>query len=128
MMGRPEHKPTPETRQLVEALSGFGVPYKQIGALIDDGIDRETLAKHYEKEIQSGKAKAASKIGQTLFQKAMAGDTTALIWWTKAQMRWKGTDVYETPDMRHRESDPRELSDEEILDEIRKVRGLAEEE
>jgi hypothetical protein len=36
-----------------------------------------------------GKAKANSKIGRGLFQKAMDGDTSALIFWAKTQMRWR---------------------------------------
>jgi hypothetical protein len=30
-----------------------------------------------------------------LFNKAQGGDTTALIWWTKAQMRWAETQKLE---------------------------------
>jgi hypothetical protein len=45
-----------------------------------------------------GKAKANSKIGQTLFQKATGGDTTAMIWWSKTQMGWKETKEVEVVD------------------------------
>ena len=30
-------------------------------------------------------------MAKTLFAKATGGDTTAMIWWTKAQMRWSET-------------------------------------
>lgn len=43
----------------------------------------------------SGKAKANGQIGKTLFQKAMGGDTTAMIWWSKTQMRWKEVQQHE---------------------------------
>lgn len=95
MAGRPPHVPTPETRELAESLAGYGVPYEQIGALIADGIDRDTLTKHYREDLERGKAKANSKVGKTLFQKAIDGDTAAMIWWSKSQMRWKGTDALE---------------------------------
>jgi hypothetical protein len=60
----------------------------QIAILVRDGISVDTLRAHFETELKSGKAKANGQIAQTLFQKAMGGDTTAQIWWTKSQMRW----------------------------------------
>jgi len=86
-----KHVPTDEDRQRVEAMSGYGVPLPQIGSLIQDGIDEDTLHKWYKKEIQQGKAKANAKVGQTLFQKVLDGDTTAAIWWSKTQMKWSET-------------------------------------
>jgi hypothetical protein len=60
----------------------------QIAILIRDGISIDTLRAHFETELKSGKAKANGQIAQTLFQKAMSGSETAMIWWTKSQMRW----------------------------------------
>ena len=88
-----EHKPTDEQRKLVETSAGLGLPHEQIGALI--GIDDKTLRKHYRQELDVGKAKASAQIAKTLFNKAQSGDTTALIWWTKAQMRWAETQKQE---------------------------------
>jgi len=42
-------------------------------------------------ELDAGKAKANSQIAKTLYSKAVSGDTTSLIWWTKSQMRWSET-------------------------------------
>ena len=82
--------PTAEERRQVEAMAGYGVPHDQIAVLIgEDGIDSDTLKKHFKKELAQGKAKANAKVGQTLFQKATAGDTTAAIWWSKTQMGWR---------------------------------------
>lgn len=83
------HKPTDETRKLVESSSGLGLPHESIAVLV--GIDDKTLRKYYRAELDIGKAKAHGKIAQTLYQKAVAGDTTSLIWWTKSQMRWSET-------------------------------------
>lgn len=80
--------PTDEQRNVVRKLSGYGLPHEQIAALVGKGIDRDTLAKHFRRELDEGKAAASERIGATLFEKAMAGDTASLIWWTKAQMRW----------------------------------------
>jgi hypothetical protein len=84
----PMFQPTDEQRGMVRKLSGYGLPHEQIAALVGRGIDRDTLAKHFRRELDEGKAAASERIGATLFEKAMAGDTASLIWWTKAQMRW----------------------------------------
>ena len=86
--GRKPFEPTAEERKQVEALSGYGLPQEHIAVLVRGGINVETLREHFSDELQSGKAKANSQIGQILFKKAMSGDTTAMIWWSKTQMRW----------------------------------------
>ena len=88
-MSRNPHRPTDETRRLVETSSGIGLPHEQIALLLE--IDDKTLRKHYRVELDKGKAKAHLKIAQTLFNKATGGDTTSLIWWTKTQMNWSET-------------------------------------
>jgi hypothetical protein len=88
-----EHIPSEENKRIVETSAGLGLPHEQIGALI--GIDDKTLRKHYRTELDVGKAKASAQIAKTLFSKAQGGDTTALIWWTKAQMRWAETQKQE---------------------------------
>ena len=60
-----------------------------IAALV--GIDDKTLRKWYRTELDQGKAKAGGQIAKTLYNKAISGDTTALIWWTKSQLRWSET-------------------------------------
>jgi hypothetical protein len=93
--GRPEFEPTDAERKQVEALSGYGLPIDQIAVLVRNGIHVETLRKHFATELVSGKAKANGQVGKTLFQKVMAGDTTAAIWWSKTQMRWAETQKHE---------------------------------
>ena len=87
--GRKPFEPTDAERRQVEAMSGYGVPFEQIAALIRDGIHVDTLRDKFATELVNGKAKANAQIGKGVFQKAMAGDTTAMIWWTKCQMGWK---------------------------------------
>ena len=93
--GRPAFEPTDAERKQVEALSGYGLPIEQIGALVRDGIHIDTLRAHFSTELVSGKSKANAQVGKTLFQKVMAGDTTAAIWWSKSQMRWAETQKHE---------------------------------
>ena len=93
--GRMAFEPTDSERKQVEALSGYGLPIEQIAVLVRDGIDSDTLRKHFAQELISGKAKANGQVGKTLFQKVMAGDTAAAIWWSKTQMRWAETQKHE---------------------------------
>jgi hypothetical protein len=93
--GRPAFEPTDAERKQVEALSGYGLPIEQIAVLVRDGIHVDTLRAHFATELVSGKAKANGQVGKTLFQKVMAGDTTAAIWWSKTQMRWAETQKHE---------------------------------
>ena len=93
--GRPEFEPSESERKQVEAMSGYGLPIDQIAVLVRDGIHVDTLRKHFATELVAGKAKANSGVGRTLFQKAMDGDTTAMIWWSKTQMRWAETQKHE---------------------------------
>ena len=84
------HRPTEDFRKQVQEASGLGLPQDQICALV--GISDVTLRKHYESELGMGKAQASAAVAKTLFNKATVGqDTTAMIWWTKAQMRWSET-------------------------------------
>jgi hypothetical protein len=87
--------PTDEEREMVEKLSGFGLQQESIAAMVRDGIHIDTLRNHFKRELELGRAKANGKIGKTLFDKAMAGDTGSLIWWTKTQMRWAETQKHE---------------------------------
>jgi hypothetical protein len=93
--GRNPFVPTDAERKQVEALSGYGLPIDHIAVLIRDGISVDTLTKYFSKELIEGKAKANGQIGKTLFQKAISGDTTAAIWWSKTQMRWKEVQAHE---------------------------------
>lgn len=93
--GQPPFQPTDSERKQVEAMSGYGLPIEQIAVLVRGGIDSDTLRKHFATELIAGKAKANSGVGRTLFQKAMGGDTAAMIWWSKTQMRWKEVQQHE---------------------------------
>jgi len=89
--GRKAFTPTKNEQKQVEIMSGHGVPHEQIAISIRDGICADTLVKYFSKELTVGKARANAQVGKTLFQKALGGDVTAMIWWTKTQMRWTDT-------------------------------------
>jgi|TARA_R100001082_G_scaffold79259_1_gene46655 hypothetical protein len=86
MKTKPPHKPDDESRKIVEQMAAVGIPQDGIARVI--GIDPKTLRKYYEEEITTASIKANAKIGGTLYNKAINGDTSAAIWWSKARMRW----------------------------------------
>lgn len=92
-VGRPAAEFNPEHAKHVQTMSQYGVPQEDIAASI--GIHVGTMMKLYRDEFRRGKSIANSKIGQTLFEKAIAGDTVAAIFWAKTQMGWKETQKIE---------------------------------
>jgi len=91
----PTFEPTEKERQLVEQMCAVGIPQESICLVVRDGIDDKTLRKHFRRELDTAKVKANAKIGGTLFNKAIAGDTASLIFWAKTQMGWRETQVTE---------------------------------
>jgi hypothetical protein len=84
---KPHHKPAPETRAQVEALSGYGIRQDEISAYLD--IDAKTLRKHYRKELDHGKTKANVSVARSLHKQALEGNVAAAIFWLKAQAGWR---------------------------------------
>lgn len=86
--GRPKFVPTEEERKAVTNYAMYGVPHLQICHLVRDGISVDTLKIHFKKELEYGKALAASGVGGTIYRKAMDGDLGAAVWYSKTQMGW----------------------------------------
>ena len=87
--GRPSHEPTDDTRNLVESLSGFGIPQAEIARLV--GIDPKTLRFHYAEQIELGTIKATAKVAQNLFTlacKPTREGLSAAIFWLKVRAGW----------------------------------------
>jgi hypothetical protein len=81
--------PTDETRNLVESLSGFGIPQDEIARLV--GIDPKTLRFHYADQIELGSIKATAKVAQNLFTmacKPTREGLSAAIFWLKVRAGW----------------------------------------
>jgi len=81
-----EHEPTEHQREIVQSYSAVGITQEDIARVLD--IDAKTLRKHYRDELDTAAVKANAAVAGTLFNKAKAGDTAAMIWWTKSRMRW----------------------------------------
>src|SRR5215208_761648 len=95
--GRPSFSPTDEQRRIVEAMIGYGIPQKDIARVV--GIHEESLRKHFREELDTGVAKANTRVAEFLFEQATGrrgeGSVTAAIFWLKTRARWKETAVTE---------------------------------
>lgn len=89
LRGPKPYEATPEKRQLVQHYAALGYTQTQIAGLI--GCSEPILREHYREELDNGALKINAQVGGKLFQKAMQGDTAALIFWAKTRMGWKET-------------------------------------
>ena len=75
-MARPEFKPTHEQRRTVMRTKAAGMAHKDIAAVL--GIDEETLAKHFERELLHGPAIVRQELLAIVMESAMAGKKSAI--------------------------------------------------
>jgi DNA-binding XRE family transcriptional regulator len=81
-----KHEPTAETRTKVNALASVGTPQDQIALVI--GISKNTLIKHYRRELDVAMVIANAQVAQSLYQQAKSGNTSAAIFWMKCRAGW----------------------------------------
>jgi hypothetical protein len=84
-----EHKPTDESRKLVRTLSSVGITYEDIASKLN--INADTLTKHYKEDLLNGRVDANALIGQSLYNSARDGNTSAQMFWLKTRAGWKET-------------------------------------
>lgn len=85
--GHPAEVATPERREQVRAMAGYGITREHIAIVMQ--IDKKTLLKHYHQELEAGLAIAAVSIGQKLYDlatKKVGANVTAIIWWEKTRL------------------------------------------
>jgi hypothetical protein len=90
-MAREKLEINPLHLRIVEDMAGRGATLDDIACVI--GISPRTLdrwQKHDEVKFayKRGRAIAKDNMARTLYEKAMAGDTIAMIFWLKAQGGW----------------------------------------
>lgn len=91
-MARPEFKPTPEQRKMVESLSSYGIPQDEICKVV--GCSVPTLEKHFRAELDTATTKANAMVAQRLYQMAVAGNPpAATFFWLKTRANWRETTV-----------------------------------
>ena len=84
--GRPPFVASQEDLHQAEALAGYGMTNNSIAHVL--GIPITTFQEHIEQfagVLEKGRALAASRIGQSLYEKAVSGDLGAIVWWEKTR-------------------------------------------
>ena len=65
--GRPAFQPTDEQRKNVEVMASLGIPEENIRLLVrnrsDTPISRNSLRKHFKKELEIGATKLNARVG-----------------------------------------------------------------
>lgn len=109
-------EPTGEQRNLVRAMSGFGIPQQDIATHLE--VDAKTLRKHFRRELDRGSIEATVKVAQSLFQMATSGqNTAAAIFWMKARAGWR-----EKHELVLSAKTAGDMTDDELLEEIARAR------
>lgn len=73
--GRPPHKPTPTTRRKVTNAAAGGMAHEEIAIAL--GISRNTLEKHYEKELSTGALNRRAEVLDAMARTALKGNVAA---------------------------------------------------
>jgi hypothetical protein len=77
-------KPTKKERELVMHCVAIGMSQEQVALVMEKSVD--TLQRHCRRELDAGQLQINAKIGSGLIQKALAGDTTSLIFLSKVRL------------------------------------------
>jgi hypothetical protein len=86
-MARAAHVASEENKRQVERMAAVGITQEQIAAVI--GISQDTLVKYYGDTIRTAAIKANANVGGKLYQTAMNGNVTAMIFWMKTRGGWR---------------------------------------
>lgn len=81
------HRPTKATRELVLRHVMVGTSQGILCELL--GISINTLYKYYRSELDHGMAEANSKIARKLYDRAIDGEISAIIFWLKSRAHWR---------------------------------------
>jgi transposase-like protein len=89
--GRPSFEPDDKQRLVVTTLAACGTRFALIAKHI--GVDAKTLRRYFRKELNEGHQDANALVARSLFGQAIAGNTTAQIFWLKTRAGWRETAV-----------------------------------
>jgi hypothetical protein len=86
----------PSHRHQVEAMAAYGIPEREIARVL--GVPPAELRATFPDELDTGAAKANSRVAENLYRKAI-GDgreaVVAAIFWLKTRAKWRETTVNE---------------------------------
>lgn len=115
-MSRNAHKPTAETRNMVQLLTGMGSGADDVARVL--GVTARTIFRHYRTELDRGVAVANMNVAQSLYRKAMGNgpqSVAACIFWMKTRGGWREVDRRELTGADGGPIDLRALSTEQLV-------------
>ena len=84
--GRRPFKPTDEQRRTVEVMAASGIAQQEIAMSL--GISAPTLRRHFRAALDSGATKMITRVADSLYRQAIAGNVTACIFILKCRAGW----------------------------------------
>lgn len=81
--GRPAIEITEAMRADVRRYAEIGTPYAIIARIV--GMSVATLQRRCRADLDAGVEVANARVALTLFETAMSGNTTAMLWWEKTR-------------------------------------------
>ena len=94
-VGRPLLEITPEIIEQAEVLASQGLTTQQIALALGMGestlYEKKNKFPEFAEAIKAGKAKGVALVAEKLMEKAMAMDTTSIIFYLKCQGNWRDT-------------------------------------
>lgn len=89
--GWPRYEPNERDLEKVRIWARVGTPQKVIAHEL--GISVETMVKHYGDEFDHALEKGVGAVAASLYQKALMGDNTAMIFFLKTRGRWRESGI-----------------------------------
>lgn len=94
-VGRPEFEITKEVIDQAELLASQGLTQNQIALALGMGestlYEKKAKFPEFAEAIKAGKAKGVAMVAEKLMEKAMAMDTTSILFYLKCQGGWRDT-------------------------------------
>jgi len=70
-------------------MKSFGISHVNIGRVL--GVSDDTIEIHYREELDTAITMANSAIANTMYQKALSGDNSCMMYWLSRRAGWKET-------------------------------------
>lgn len=85
--GNQPYEATDEARTKVRLWAAVGTTQEVIASEL--GISVDTLARYYRAELDEASARGVANVAANLYNKAMSGDVTSMIFYLKTRGRWR---------------------------------------
>lgn len=82
-----KYEPSDEDRKFVTLMAIGGITKEVMATVM--GLDKKTLQKHYRAELEENVPKAHAKIVGALYNAALKGNVTAMIFYLKTRLGWQ---------------------------------------